>query len=84
MLKIGMTTRNIEKRIKEINSATGIVYPLSPRAIWRVKDGKYSEKIIHHALQEFRLRDDRECFLLPFREACKKIEHVLQTEEMLL
>ena len=84
LLKIGMTTRNIEKRIKEINSATGIAYPLSPRAIWRVKDGKFSEKLVHEALDEFRLRDDREFFCLPFGEACKKIEYVLQMKNMLL
>ena len=83
LLKIGMTTRNIEKRIKEINSATGIVYPLSPRAVWRVKDGKTSERLIHEALQEFRLRNDREFFLLPFGEACKKIEYILNTNNML-
>ncbi len=84
LLKIGMTTRNIEKRVKEINSATGIAYPLSPRAVWKVRDGKHSEQLAHSALQEFRLREDREFFFLPFGEACKIIESVLGAEDMLL
>ena len=37
ILKIGMTTRNVQKRVNEINSATGVLYPYSARKVYKVK-----------------------------------------------
>ncbi|WP_413789078.1 GIY-YIG nuclease family protein [Bacillus kandeliae] len=36
VLKIGMTNRSIEKRIKEINSATGVLFPFSVKRVFKV------------------------------------------------
>jgi hypothetical protein len=38
ILKIGMTTRSVSQRVKEINSATGVLHPLSARAVYRVTE----------------------------------------------
>lgn len=73
ILKIGMTTRNVMKRCEEINSATGVIYPFSPRAVFRVKDAKTAEKQVHELLASYRIRPDREFFILPFGEAKEKI-----------
>ena len=36
LLKIGMTTRSVEERVKEINGATGVAIPYGVRRCWRV------------------------------------------------
>lgn len=71
ILKIGMTTRNIKKRVNEINSATGILYPYSARKVYKVKNCHQVEKDIHDILQNYRIRADREFFKISFQE-CKR------------
>lgn len=83
LLKIGMTTRNVLKRCQEINSATGVVFPYSPRKVFRVKDNKEAERIVHQVLEEWRIRADREFFKCDYPEACKLIEDCLQENELL-
>ena len=82
LLKIGMTSRNVAKRVKEINSATGVVYPLSPRMVYRVKNGREAESVAHEALKEYRIREDREFFLVRYSEACKIIETAFKEREL--
>lgn len=77
VLKIGMTTRNVQKRVNEINSATGIVYPFSARKVYKVNDSKKVEKDIHKILSEYRICADREFFKIEYRDACKIIEEYL-------
>ena len=79
VLKIGMTTRNIQKRVNEINSATGVLYPLSARKVYKVKDCRKVEKDIHSLLQKYRIRADREFFNIEFKVACTIIEEYLTT-----
>lgn len=74
ILKIGMTTRNVQKRVNEINSATGVLYPYSARKVYKVKNCHQVEKDIHILLENYRIRADREFFKIPFREACHIIE----------
>lgn len=83
LLKIGMTTRNVIKRCNEINSATGVVYPFSPRCVYRVKDARKAEHKVHEALNEYRIRSDREFFNVNYAYACKSIEKVLGEEDLL-
>lgn len=66
VLKIGMTTRNIQKRVNEINGATGVLYPYSARKIFKVKDCKKVEKEVHNLLSQYRIRNDREFFKLEY------------------
>ena len=82
LLKIGMTARNVIKRVQEINAATGVVYPLSPRIVFRVTDCLLAEKLIHQRLAEYRLRDDREFFLISFRQACEEIDMCLTQNDL--
>lgn len=77
ILKIGMTTRNVQKRVNEINSATGVLYPLSARQVYKVKNSKLVEKDIHGVLSEFRIRGDREFFKIDYVEACRIIDEYL-------
>jgi len=78
LLKIGQTTRDVPKRVEEINRATGVVEPLSPRRIWRVRDPVETEKRVHELLADYRVRSDREFFRLELSEAAPKIEQYLR------
>ena len=80
ILKIGMTTRNISERVKEINSATGLLYPLSARAIFRVKNASEAERLIFSKLDSYRIRKDREFFNIEFQKAVTLINDYLQFE----
>jgi len=82
LLKIGRTTRNVIRRVNEINSATGIVYPFSPRKVFRVTDCGLAEKLIHSLLSKYRIRDDREFFTLPYGEACELIDECLKQHDL--
>lgn len=83
ILKIGMTTRDIGRRVKEINNSTGVLYPFSARKIYKVNDCKKAEKLVHSMLNEYRIRDDREFFLLPFNKACVLIDECLKNNDLL-
>ena len=70
ILKIGMTTRNIQKRVNEINSATGVLYPYSARKVFKVRNCRKVEKEVHELLAQYRIRNDREFFKLRYSDAC--------------
>lgn len=78
VLKIGMTTRNIKKRVDEINSATGVLYPYAARKVYKVKDCRKVEKDIHILLSDYRIRQDREFFRIEYGKACSMIEDYLK------
>ena len=59
ILKIGMTTRNVQKRVNEINSATGVVFPYSARKVYKVKNSALVERGVHLLLAPYRIRADR-------------------------
>ena len=62
ILKIGRTDRSVSRRVKEINAATGILFPFGARYVYRVNDSVEAERLIHQALDEYRVRQDREFF----------------------
>ena len=78
ILKIGMTRRSVVERVKEINSATGVIFPFSARRIFRVEDAPKIERQIFELLSEYRVRKDREFFMLEFHKAITLIQEFLQ------
>jgi len=79
LLKIGITQRTVEVRVKEINSATGVIVPYGVRAVWSVDDAAEVEQELHAILAEHRIRADREFFELDFFEASRLINDYLKT-----
>lgn len=77
LLKIGMTTRSVEERLREINGATGVAFPFGVRRCWRTRDPASTERLVHEALAEHRVRTDREFFRASFRDAAKIIDDAL-------
>lgn len=82
VLKIGMTTRTVEERVKEINSATGLLIPYAARKVFRVADAPAAEKAIHSLLSNHRIRSDREFFEISFADAVRIIEEYIATESL--
>ncbi len=78
LLKIGMTTRTVERRAREINNATGVAIPFGVRRCWRVADPGRAERLVHGALQRYRLREDREFFKVSFGVASQSIEAAIR------
>ena len=77
-----MTHRSVSQRVKEINSATGVLIPFAARYIIRVKDAPRAEKEIFELLSECRLRFDREFFKHPFFKAVHLIQQYISTTKM--
>lgn len=77
ILKIGFTARNPIDRVKEINSATGVIVPFGVRAAWRVDNPVITERLVHERLSPWRIRQDREFFNIPFRQAFDLINDLL-------
>lgn len=82
-LKIGMTQRSIDARVKEINAATGVVIPYGVRAVWKVDNASEVERELHALLAEFRVRSDREFFELEFNQASQLINDHLGARRIL-
>ena len=82
ILKIGMTNRTVFERVKEINSATGVLLPYSARKVFRVKNASHAERMIHGLLADYRIRPDREFFSIPFGDAVRIIERFIETERL--
>ena len=82
ILKIGMTRRSVSQRVKEINSATGVLIPFSARHVFRVKHATDAEREIFALLSQYRLRSDREFFEIPFNKAVILINEYLAKAQM--
>ncbi|MEV0174528.1 GIY-YIG nuclease family protein [Streptomyces sp. NPDC050803] len=74
LLKIGYTDRDIATRAREINASTGVVVPYGARGAWLVPHARHAKAELHARLAEFRVRKDREFFLMEYREAAEIID----------
>jgi T5orf172 domain len=82
LLKIGMTTRTVEERVREINRATGVVIPFGVRACWRVKMPSTAERMLHQEFNGQRIRSDREFFRIDFFQAQSRISVALTLADL--
>lgn len=79
VLKIGITRRSVSIRVKEINAATGVLFPYAARHARRVSDVRRAERAVHSALAAYRMRNDREFFRLEYNAAIRVIEACMHT-----
>lgn len=77
LLKVGMTTRSVEERAREINAATGVAVPFGVRRCWCVSDPAAAEKVAHERLSSWRVRGDREFFRADFFRAATEVHAAL-------
>ena len=86
LVKIGMTTREVEQRCRELNSATGVATPFIIGFEEEVSDAPRAERLVHNLLQDqgVRLNPNREFFEVSLSVAVKAINEVLlKTPELL-
>jgi T5orf172 domain. len=72
VVKIGMTARDPKVRLKEINSATGVL-PFKLEAVIVSRNARWTEREVHKALEGHRINSKREFFRLDSKRARKII-----------
>jgi len=73
LIKIGRTSREIDERVKELNSATGVPTPFVIEKVFCTQNSHTLEYLIHNDLALYRVANNREFFQLTPAEA---IEHI--------
>lgn len=76
--KIGMTTTSVNQRVKEINSATGVITPWYPVYSYKCVNSYYLEQEVHTYLENrgYRVNPNREGFEIDSTTAIKIIEEL--------
>ncbi len=75
LLKIGLSTRPVQERVAELNSATGVPMPFKVEAYFISSDPEAHEQKIHAALSEYRVKG-KEFFEVPLSKALDVVESV--------
>ncbi len=76
LLKIGMTTRSVHKRVSEINQPFGVPPKFDVVFEMDTDSPNLAEKIIHKKLKRYRVNRRKEFFLLTKRDAVKTVKNV--------
>jgi hypothetical protein len=76
--KIGMTTTSVNQRVKEINSATGVITPWFPVYKYKCLNSRILEQAVHERLESlgYRVNPKREGFEIKSADAIKTIEEL--------
>lgn len=76
--KIGMTTTSVAQRVKEINSATGVITPWFPVYKYECINSRVLERAVHEHLEKhgYRLNPKREGFEISSKDAISVIEQL--------
>lgn len=78
LVKIGMTTRDMSARLRELNAATGVPQAFEVIYTIRVSDCAAAERSVHEALREKRTNQGREFFQVSTAEAIDALIAVRQ------
>ena len=62
LIKIGITERKVEERMRELYSSSAVPLPFECYFALEVKDAKLVEKKIHHGFDDYRINENREFF----------------------
>ena len=74
IIKVGETNRHPETRATELSKATGTIGKYFVEWYMEVSNSKFTEKIAHFKLDEFRLDKDKEQFEISALKAYKVLE----------
>ncbi|GEM78512.1 hypothetical protein VSU01S_07570 [Vibrio superstes NBRC 103154] len=64
LIKIGMTTRSVEERVRELNRSTSAPASFTIERKFRCRDGLAMEKRLHRKYDHLRFNDKREFFMM--------------------
>jgi hypothetical protein len=77
ILKIGYTDRTPQERVKEINSATGVITNWYVANSFSCYSPKIIETLVHQKLQDFRIVNNKEGFAVSLTEAERIISNII-------
>lgn len=77
LVKIGMTRREVWRRVNELSGSTGVPTPFELVKAYRVEDAKFAERLIHTKLASKRLASNKEFFNMGAADAVAFIDQVL-------
>jgi hypothetical protein len=77
LLKIGYTTKDVDRRVSELSHATGIPEPFKIEAYFLTNDPRNHEKLIHDELSNYR-HSNKEFFKIDFGQASKCMENIIK------
>lgn len=76
VLKIGMTTKTPEVRMREINAGTGVITPFVMAHKEKTESARRSEQAVHDELAEFRISMGKEFFRVSVEHATESISRI--------
>jgi hypothetical protein len=80
LIKIGGTTRTVEARVKELNSATGVPAPFKLEAYFASNNPFADEAKVHAELSSWRFQKDKEFFRCSTIDAINAISRILNRQ----
>lgn len=77
ILKIGFTNKSVEERVKEINSATGVISKYEISFIYECRNAYSLEQLVHSELEQngLRVNTRREGFKVELNKVVQLIEY---------
>lgn len=78
LVKIGMTERTPQERLKEINRATGVLFPFYIVKAYPCKSPRAVEQLVHLELDKFRVNTQKEGFAVFPEQAMETIDRVIE------
>ena len=77
ILKIGYTDRTPQERVKEINSATGVITNWYVANSFTCRSPKVIENLVHTQLNDYRITNNKEGFAVSLIEAERIISNII-------
>lgn len=77
VVKIGLTERDVEARLQELSSPTGVGAPFQEEARFEVCDPASAESRVHAVLGPFRTNPNREFFRISVQEAIATVSGIV-------
>jgi hypothetical protein len=78
LVKIGFTRRNIDIRLAELNSSTGVPESFVLEAAFSSVSPERDEQVVHSKLSDHRTNKNREFFQIEVLEAITKIKNIFE------
>lgn len=78
VFKVGKTSKQIDQRLKQLNSETGLIGKFKVFASFAVDDIDEAEKICHNELDDYRIQDNREFFEIEYSEIMEIVRECIR------
>lgn len=77
IFKVGKTSKQIDQRLKQLNSETGLIGKFKVFASFAVDDIDEAEKKCHEKLDDYRIQDNREFFEIEYPDILEMVRECI-------